>query len=239
MLRVLPNLVEVRYFTTLTPPLENYERCSVHKRSERLSEIYFRRTWHVRFGKHVGRATYKPPYPNNEDLQVWKGVLSTSDLDDVLLIRNVKIGAEGKLKETSLRLAAQLPILHETLDTIEDEIDMASLTPNLFLSSRENLFLRCLLTLADTRLHSSSKHKRQPLPNRLTICGEWHFTYLQCIATVHAFLRDKASRERVRCHSLTNGRGVPSSAKTRRDESIRAKIPLGHLSILIRAYFYI
>jgi hypothetical protein len=70
VLRVLPNLVEVRYFTTPTPPLGNYERCSVQKRSERLSEIRFRRTWHVRFGKHVGRATYKPPYPNNEDLQV-------------------------------------------------------------------------------------------------------------------------------------------------------------------------
>jgi hypothetical protein len=143
VLRVLPNLVEVRYFTTPTPPLENYERCSVQKRSERLSEICFRRTWHVRFGKHVGRATYKPPYPNNEDLQVWKGVLNTSDLDDVLLIRNVKIDAEGKLDEASLRLAAQLPISHEKLDTIEDEIDAAShataLTPNLFTSSREIL----------------------------------------------------------------------------------------------------
>jgi hypothetical protein len=118
VLRVLPNLVEVRYFTTPTPPLENYERCSVQKRSERLREICFRRTWHVRFGKHVGRATYKPPYPNNEDLQVWKGVLNTFDLDDVLLIRNVKTDAEGKLDEASLRLATQLPISHEKLDTI-------------------------------------------------------------------------------------------------------------------------
>jgi hypothetical protein len=143
VLRVLPNLVEVRYFTTPTPPLENYERCSVQKRSERLSEICFRRTWHVRFSKHVGRATYKPPYPNNEDLQVWKGVLNTFDLDDVLLIRNVKIDAEGKLDEASLRLAAQLPISHEKLDTIEDEIDATSyatpLTPKLFTSSREIL----------------------------------------------------------------------------------------------------
>jgi hypothetical protein len=72
VLRVLPNLVEVRYFTTPTPALENYEHCSVQKRSERLSEICFCRTWHVRFGKHVGRATYKPPYPNNEDLQSGK-----------------------------------------------------------------------------------------------------------------------------------------------------------------------
>jgi hypothetical protein len=140
VLRVLPNLVEVRYFTTPTPVLEDYENCSVQKRSERLSEICFRRTWLVRFGKHVGRATYKPPYPNNEDLQVWKGVLNTSDLDDVLLIRNVKIDAEGKLDEASLRLAAQLPISHEKLDTIEDDIEMTSLTPNLFTSSQEILY---------------------------------------------------------------------------------------------------
>jgi hypothetical protein len=80
VLRVLPNLVEVRYFTTPTPALENYERCSVQKRSERLSEIIcFCRTLHVRFGKYIGRATYKPLYPNNEDLQVWKGVLNTSE----------------------------------------------------------------------------------------------------------------------------------------------------------------
>ena len=142
MLRVLPNLVEVRYFTTPTPALENYEHCSVQKRSERLSEICFRRTWHVRFGKHVGRATYKPPYPNNEDLQVWKGVINTSDLDSMLLLRNVRIDAEGKLDEASLRLAAQLPISHEKLDTIEDEEEGLSLTrqtPNLFTSSREIL----------------------------------------------------------------------------------------------------
>jgi transposase InsO family protein len=142
VLRVLPNLVEVRYFTTPTPALENYEHCSVQKRSERLSEICFRRTWHVRFGKHVGRATYKPPYPNNEDLQVWKGAINNSDLDSMLLLRNVRIDAEGKLDEASLRLAAQLPISHEKLDTIEDEIEGSSLTrqtPNLFTSSREIL----------------------------------------------------------------------------------------------------
>ena len=133
-----------------------------------------------------------------------EGVLSTSDLDEVLLIRNVKIDAEGKLDEASLRLAAQLPISHEKLDTIEDEIDGTSLTPNL---TRDPLFLRCLLTLVITRLRSSSRFKRckrQPLPNRLAICA----TYLLCIATMHAYLRAKASQERVRCHSLTNGRAL-------------------------------
>ena len=142
VLRVLPNLVEVRYFTTPTPALENHEHCSVQKRSKRLSEICFRRTWHARFGKHVGRATYKPPHPNNEDLQVWEGVANNSDLDSLLLLRDVRIDAEGKLDEASLRLAAQLPISHEKLDTIEDEVEGSSLTrqtPNLFTNSREIL----------------------------------------------------------------------------------------------------
>ncbi len=60
-------------------------------------------------------------------------------MGDLLLLRNVQIDAEGKLDEASLRLAAQLSISHKKLDTIEDEIGMASLTPNLFTSSRENL----------------------------------------------------------------------------------------------------
>ncbi len=110
MLQVLPNLVEVRYFTKTTPALENYEHCSVQKRSERLSEICFRRTWHVRFGEHVGRATYKPPYPNNEDLQVRKGELNASDRDDVLLLRNVRIDAESKLDELLFDWLPSFPI---------------------------------------------------------------------------------------------------------------------------------
>ncbi len=66
-------------------------------------------------------------------------MLNTSDLGEVLLIRNVKLDAEGKLDEASLRLAAQLSISHEKLDTIEDEIEVTSLTPNLITSSREIL----------------------------------------------------------------------------------------------------
>ena len=110
--------------------------------SKALGKACFRRTWHVRFGKHVGSATYKPPYPNNEDLQVWKGVIKESDLDSLFLLRNCRIDAEGKLDEASLRLAAQLPISHEKLDTIEDDIEGSSMTrqtPNLFTSSREIL----------------------------------------------------------------------------------------------------
>jgi hypothetical protein len=100
VLRVLPNLVEVRYFTTPTPPLENYERCSVHKRSERLSGICFRRTMSVSASMSEGLLTSRP-------IQT---VRTCKSGKEVLLIRNVKIDAEGKLDEASLRLAAQLSI---------------------------------------------------------------------------------------------------------------------------------
>ncbi len=60
VLRVLPNLVEVRYFTT-----------------PRLCEFCFRRTWHVRSETYVGRATYKPPYPNNGICKSGKDSLTT------------------------------------------------------------------------------------------------------------------------------------------------------------------
>ena len=63
----------------------------------------------------------------------------------MLLLRNVRIDAEGKLDEASLRLAVQLPFSHEKLDTIEDELSelegspLIRQAPNLFTSSREIL----------------------------------------------------------------------------------------------------
>jgi hypothetical protein len=60
----------------------------------------------------------------------------------MLRLRNVRIDVEGKLDEASLRLAAVLPISHEKLDTIEDELEGSPLIRqalNLFTSSREIL----------------------------------------------------------------------------------------------------
>lgn len=139
VLRVLPDFLEVRYFTTPTPPLDQYEQSSIASRVDRLRNMCFRRTWHVRFGKHVGRATCHPPYPNNEDLQVWKGTINRDHLDDMVLVRNVRVDSEGRLSEDSLRVAAELPVPHEKLDTIEDEAEKHSLRPSLFLHSRERL----------------------------------------------------------------------------------------------------
>ena len=54
----------------------------------------------------------------NTLLQYYR-IINNSDLDSLLLLRNVRIDTEGKLDEASLRLAAQLPISHEKLDTVE------------------------------------------------------------------------------------------------------------------------
>jgi hypothetical protein len=51
----------------------------------------------------------------------------------------LQVSTKGRKTEASLRLAAQLPISHEKRDTIEDEMEGSSLTPNLFTRSQEIL----------------------------------------------------------------------------------------------------
>ncbi len=80
---------------------------------------------------------------------------------------------KGKLDEASLRLAAQLPISHEKLDTIEDEIEMTSLTPNLFTSSREILCscVACSSLLSRDYLVASSSRYQQGKQGCPLECG--------------------------------------------------------------------
>jgi hypothetical protein len=130
-------------------------------------------------------------------LQVWKGVINNSDLDDMLLLRNVRIDAEGKLDEASLRLAAQLPILHEKLDTIEDELEGSLLirrAPNLFTSSQEIL---CSCVECSRLLSRDYTVARVCYPSHTTTSGKWQcFSLLAMRKSVYEFLRDKDSRER-------------------------------------------
>jgi hypothetical protein len=51
----------------------------------------------------------------------------------------LQVSTKGRKTEASLRLPAQLPISHEKLDTIEDEMEGSSLKPNLFTRSQEIL----------------------------------------------------------------------------------------------------
>jgi hypothetical protein len=73
--KIYPDEIEVTYFSTPRPSLENYETSSKDQRLERLSEACFRKTWYVRQGKNAGMGTCQAPFPNNPELRLWKGKL--------------------------------------------------------------------------------------------------------------------------------------------------------------------
>jgi hypothetical protein len=56
---ILVDRIEVNYFTTQTPALEGYDKCSEEIRIERLADALFLRTWCLSRGK--GEPTTTPP----------------------------------------------------------------------------------------------------------------------------------------------------------------------------------
>ena len=154
--KVLPEGITVRYFSTYTPPLDNYCNADPTARAERIGQARFRRTWYLRNGANRGKATLKPPYPNNPDLRVWEGPLPRDELDRCLMVRNVQLSPEGQLEDESLKLATSLPIPHAVTVTVEDETRLEEVddlnTPPLFLYSQERL---CTCKLCQTRLSTS------------------------------------------------------------------------------------
>jgi transposase InsO family protein len=119
--KVLPDYVQVKYFSTRTPALEDLTDKRSEQRIQRLKQVHFRRTWFFRSGKNAGKGSVNPPYPNNEDLRVWEGPLPNNELSDVLLVRRVGLTAAGKLTNESLKLVAQLELPHAVTPTVEDE----------------------------------------------------------------------------------------------------------------------
>ena len=96
-----PNEIVVRYYHTPTPFLEEHDQETNERRLERLNKVTFRKTWIITNGKNHGKATSKPPYPKNEDLRTWDGTIPLNEIYDTVLIRGVKISAEGKLSPKS------------------------------------------------------------------------------------------------------------------------------------------
>ena len=121
--KVLPQQIEVKYFSTCTPPLEAYTTKSPGARKARLAQAHFRRTWFFRAGANAGKGTVKPPFPNNEDLRVWSGFLPSTEHDRVIYLRGVGLSGAGKLSRATLELASNLPIPHAATPAVEDETD--------------------------------------------------------------------------------------------------------------------
>jgi hypothetical protein len=119
--KVYPDEVEVIYYTTPRKQLDNYETATPGERQERLSQSRFRKTWFIRTGTNAGKGTLNPPFPKNPLLRLWTGKLPTNEFDDLILATGIKLEPNGYLTEESRKIASNVKISHEAINTIEDE----------------------------------------------------------------------------------------------------------------------
>jgi hypothetical protein len=104
---ILVDRIEVNYFTTQTPSLEGYDKCSEETRKERLADSLFLRTWCLSSGK--GEPTTTPPtskYARTNHL--WWGKIPMKSVTKYILIRHVGLDATEKLDHRTLQLASNL-----------------------------------------------------------------------------------------------------------------------------------
>ena len=108
--KVLPNRIEVNYYTTVTPPLEDYETKSLALRSKRLLETTFLRTWYLIAEDQS--ATTTPPKGIRLTRDIYSGRIPLSEVHGHALVRNVRLSALGILDTQSIRVAANLTLPH-------------------------------------------------------------------------------------------------------------------------------
>jgi hypothetical protein len=108
---ILVDRVEVNYYTTQTPSLDDHGKRSVKDRKERLSEALFLRTWCQSGGKGLPSTT--PPATKHARMNhLWWGKIPREIIAEHILIRDVGLDASGKLDKITLNLAAKLEIPH-------------------------------------------------------------------------------------------------------------------------------
>ncbi len=107
--KVYPDEVEVIYYTTHG------------ERQGRLSQSRFRKTWFIRTGTNAGKDALNPPFPKNPLLRLWTGKLPTNEFDDLILATGIKLEPNGYLTEESRKIASNVKISDEAINTIEDE----------------------------------------------------------------------------------------------------------------------
>jgi hypothetical protein len=108
---VLVDRIEVNYYTTQTPSLENYGRRTTKDKKERLGEALFLRTWCLSGGKGLPSTT--PPATKHARMNhLWWGKIPLEVISDHILIRDVGLNASGRLDKITLNLAAKLEIPH-------------------------------------------------------------------------------------------------------------------------------
>jgi hypothetical protein len=121
--KILADRIEVNYYTTITPPLADYEGATLNERSRNIKMATFLRTWCL--DKGTGLPTTTPPLTDHSRMNhLWWGRIPMEDVDKHILIRAIGMSALGKLDKTTTRLASLLGIPHhEGAGGVEDFVD--------------------------------------------------------------------------------------------------------------------
>ncbi len=109
--RIERNWIEVNYYTTITPSLEDYAAASRQSRIARLKDATYLRTWVLR--SSGGLPTTIPPSSGRDRVErLWRGRIPTEHLNDHILVRDIGLNAKGKLDRVTREIAAGLNIPH-------------------------------------------------------------------------------------------------------------------------------
>ena len=109
--RIERNWMEVNYYTTITPSLENYATASRQSKLARLKDATFLRTWVLR--SSGGLPTTAAPSSDRDRVErLWRGRIPTEHLNDHILVRDIGLNARGKLDRVTREIAAGLNIPH-------------------------------------------------------------------------------------------------------------------------------
>jgi hypothetical protein len=121
--KILADRIEVNYYTTCTPALENYQESPITQKEKRLKEANFLRTWCMDRGTDLPTTT--PPTTNHGRMKyLWWGRIPLEDVDKHVLIRGVELSATGKLDRDTIKMSAKLEIPHhEGAGGAEDFVD--------------------------------------------------------------------------------------------------------------------
>ena len=109
--QVLHDRFTVNGFTTLEATLDGYRQASMKLRLKALKGVAFLRTWCKDKGKGVA-TTVPPKHLKGLEKYLWKWRLPIDELDQLLLVRNVGMDADGCLCRDSRILAAALRFPH-------------------------------------------------------------------------------------------------------------------------------
>ena len=109
--QVLHDRFTVNGFITIDAPLVGYRQTSKKTRVDALKGIAFLRTWCKDKGKGIA-TTIPPKHLKGLEKYLWKWRLPIDESDQLLLVRNVGLDANGCLCKESRILAAALKFPH-------------------------------------------------------------------------------------------------------------------------------